>query len=183
MIDLLVRIGQGDESALRELQIRTGSQLACGIRRIVRDHGHTEEVLQDVYTYVWLHAREYRGDRGTPVSWLSMLARSRALDRFRKLRREGVTSEFDDRTRNRVASGPPREADDIWQHSHLRAGVRELTPELRYLISLAFYDGFSHSEIAAKTSLPLGTVKSRIRVALFQLRERMREEKNHAQAA
>jgi len=63
------------------------------------------------------------------------------------------------------------------------AGVRELTPEQRYLISLAFYDGFSHSEIAAKTGLPLGTVKGRIRVALFELRKRMREEKILAQAA
>jgi RNA polymerase sigma-70 factor (ECF subfamily) len=58
-----------------------------------------------------------------------------------------------------------------------------LTPEQRYLIGLAFYDGFSHSEIAAKTGLPLGTVKGRIRVALFRLRERMREENNPAQAA
>jgi RNA polymerase sigma-70 factor, ECF subfamily len=183
MRDLLVRIGQGDESALQELQVRTGNQLACSIWRIVKDHGHAEEVLQDVYTYVWLHAHEHRVDRGTPWLWLSMLARSRAIDRFRRLRREGVTVELDEQIRNRVASGPPRGAGDVCQHSHLRACVRELTPEQRYLIRLAFYDGFSHLEIAAKTGLPLGTVKSRIRVALFKLRERMVEEKNLVRAA
>ena len=180
MKDLLVRVGQGDESALRELQLRTRNQLVCGIRRIVKDHGHAEEVLQDVYTYVWLHAREYRGERGTPWSWLFMLASSRALDRFRRARREGLTTEFDEHIQNRV---PSREVHDIWQQSHLRAGVRQLTDEQRYLISLAFYDGFSHSEIAAKTGRPLGTVKSKIRAALLKLRETMPERKKLARAA
>ena len=112
MTGLLVRVGQGDESALRDLQLRTRNQLACNIRRIVKDSGHAEEVLQDVYTYVWLHAREYRGERGTPWSWLSMLAGSRALDCFRRVRREGLTTEFDEQILNRVVSGPSREVEN-----------------------------------------------------------------------
>jgi RNA polymerase sigma-70 factor (ECF subfamily) len=94
-----------------------------------------------------------------------------------------MTVEFDEQIGNTAVSGPAGEAGDISRHSRLRACVRELTPEQRFLIRLAFYDGFSHSEIAAKTGLPLGTVKSRIRAGLCQLRERMLEEKNLVRAA
>ncbi len=138
---------------------------------------HKEDVLQDVYTYILLHAREYRGDRGTPWAWLCMLARSRALDRFRKLKRERIDTEFDDGVRFHVVSEATREPAEVWQHSLIRSGVRELPEDQRYLIGLACSDGFTHSEIAALTGLPLGTVKSRIRSALISLRGWLPERK------
>ena len=90
LTDLLLRAGQGDEPALRDLQQGTRTWLAHYIRRIVKNRCDEEEVLQDVYTYIWLRAADYRGERGTPLAWLCVLARSRALDRVRRTRREGM---------------------------------------------------------------------------------------------
>jgi RNA polymerase sigma-70 factor (ECF subfamily) len=181
--DLLPRIGRGDESAMRELQVRTRTRVAYRIRRIVRDPGHAEEVLQDVYTYIWLHARDYRGERGSPWSWISMLARSRALDRFRQLRRESAETEFDEKVRGTTAPGSVPEIGDVWKYSQLQAGVLELPADQRHLIRMAFFYGFTHSEIALRTGVPLGTVKTRIRVALFRLREKLPAEKRLIRAA
>lgn len=132
--DLLPRIGYGDESALRELQIRTRARVNYRIRRIVKDPGHAEEVLQDVYTYIWIHAREYliqvdRGERGTPWSWICMLARSRALDRFRQLRRESAETGFDEKVHRTAARNAVSEIGDVWKYSHLQAAADFEAPE------------------------------------------------------
>jgi len=170
LADLLQRVGCGDEPALSDLQHHTRTWLTCSIRRIVKDPRHGEEVLQDVYTYVWQHASEYRNDRGTPWAWLAMLARSRALDRLRLTRRESKVVEFDDRVRPILPAGCSREPVEMWQGFVLQAGLRELSSDQRRLVRMAFFDGFSHSEIAEKTDMPLGTVKTRIRAALLRLR-------------
>jgi RNA polymerase sigma-70 factor, ECF subfamily len=174
--DLLPRIGYGDESAMEELQIRTRTRVAHRICRIVRDPGHAEEVLQDVYTYIWLHACDYRGERGTPWSWICMLARSRALDRFRQLRRESAETEFDEKIRPTTARDSVPEIRDVWKYAQLQAGVLELPTDQRNLIRMAFFYGFTHSEIALRTGAPLGTVKTRIRVALFRLHKKLSTE-------
>jgi len=172
LVEVLRRIGHGDEAALNELQQQTRLRLASSIIKIVRDPGHGEEILQDVYLYVWLHAGEYRRERGTPVAWLCMLARSRALDRLRATKRQCEVVEFNDRVRPMVPACVSREPVECFL---LRAGLGELTAEQRRLILLAFFDGFSHSEIAEKTRMPLGTIKTKIRMALTRLRARMTE--------
>jgi RNA polymerase sigma-70 factor (ECF subfamily) len=176
LMDLLRRAGHGDEPALRDFQQGTRTWLAHYIRRIVKDRCDQEEVLQDVYTYIWLHAAEYRGERGTPLAWLCVLARSRAPDRVRRTRRQRAAVEFDDQVRPMAPSGPLNEPAEVWQHSLLRTGLRELPAGQRRMIDMAFFDGFSHSEIAKRTGLPLGTVKTKIRAALVRLREKMSEE-------
>jgi RNA polymerase sigma-70 factor, ECF subfamily len=167
--NLLRRIAAGHESALSDLQQHTRTWLASRIQRIVRDPWHGEEVLQDVYTYVWLHAADYRGERGTPAAWLSMLARSRALDRFRSTRREPLAAEFNDDVLSAVTTGSV----EVWRNSRLRMALLELPASQHQLIALAFFDGLSHSEIADRTDMPLGTVKTRIRCALIRLREKI----------
>jgi RNA polymerase sigma-70 factor (ECF subfamily) len=99
-----------------------------------------------------------------------MLARSRALDRLRLTRRESKVVEFDDRVRPILPAGCSREPVEMWQGFVLQAGLRELSSDQRRLVRMAFFDGFSHSEIAEKTDMPLGTVKTRIRAALLRLR-------------
>ena len=156
LVDLLRRAGGGDEAALSDLQRLTRNLLAHCIRRIVKDPWREEEVLQDVYTYIWQHAAEYRNERGTPWAWFYTLARSRAIDSIRRSRREPVAVELDDGVRAVVRVGASREPVEIWQHSQVRTGVRELMPDQRRLIDMAFYDGFSHAEIAERTGIPLG---------------------------
>ena len=173
LMDLLRRAGRGDETALRDLQQLTRHLLAHCIRRFVKDPWREEEVLQDVYTYIWQHADEYRKERGTPWAWFCTLARSRAIDSIRRTRREPVAVEFDDSVRPNVRVDASREPVEIWQHSQVRKGVRELPSDQRRLIDMAFFDGFSHAEIAERTGIPLGTVKTKIRSALSVLREKL----------
>jgi len=173
LIDLLRRAGRGDETALREMRHLTQHLLAHCIRRFVKDHWREEEVLQDVYTYIWQHANEYRRERGTPWAWFCTLARSRAIDSIRRTRREPLAVELDDRVRPVVRVDASREPVEIWQHSHVRKGVRELPSDQQRLIDMAFFDGFSHAEIAKRTGIPLGTVKTKIRSALTVLRKKL----------
>jgi len=173
VIDLLRRAGGGDETALRDLQQLTRRLLAHCIRRFVKDPWREEEVLQDVYTYVWQHADDYRKERGTPWAWFCTLARCRAVDSIRRTRREPVAVEWDDSVRPVVRVYASREPVEIWHHSQVRKGVRELPSDQRRLIDMAFFDGFSHAEIAERTGIPLGTVKTRIRSALTVLRKKL----------
>ena len=177
LADLLRRVGNGDEPALGDLQQQTRTSLARSIRRILTDPWHGEEILQDVYTYVWRHAAEYRDDRGTPSAWLHMLARSRALDRLRLTRRDRGAVEFDEQDGSAPSICPLREPNEAWRRFHVRTGLEELPAEQKLLLHMAFFAGFSHSEIAARTGTPLGTVKTKIRKALLTLRETMAETK------
>jgi RNA polymerase sigma factor (sigma-70 family) len=99
-----------------------------------------------------------------------MLARSRALDRFRRTRWERTSTEFDDQVRPVIPAQSSREPSEVWRHTQLRTALRALPTAERRLLEMAFYDGFSHSEIAQRTGMPLGTVKTRIRAALTRLR-------------
>lgn len=183
LTDLVRRAGSGEEWALRDLRQETRTFLSYSIRKIVRDPRDEEEVLQDVYTYVWMHGAEYRSDRGTPATWLCMLARSRALDRFRRTRWDRHSTEFDDQVRPLIPCESSPEPTEVWQYTMVRTALRELSASEQELLRLAYFEGFSHSEIAAKTGLPLGTVKTKIRVALIRLREKMDGEEKLPRAA
>jgi RNA polymerase sigma-70 factor (ECF subfamily) len=173
LLDLLRRTGRADETAMRDLQELTRQLLANRIRRFVKDRWREEEVLQDVYVYIWQHADEYRKERGTPCAWFCTLARSRAIDSIRRTRREGFAVELNDSVRTAARADASREAVEIWHHSRVRKGLRELPSDQRRLIGMAFFDGFSHTEIAERTGIPLGTVKTRIRSALTVLRGKL----------
>jgi RNA polymerase sigma-70 factor (ECF subfamily) len=177
LAELLRRVGSGDEPALGDLQQQTRTWLACSIRRIVKDPWHGQEVLQDVYTYVWRHAAQYRDDRGTPSAWLHMLARSRALDRRRMALRDKEDVEFNEQERHTVPAASSHELTGDWRGFEVQTGLRELPADQRRLLLMAFFDGFSHTEIAARTGAPLGTVKTKIRRALITMRETLEERK------
>jgi len=180
--DMLRRIGDGDESALRELQLLTRKRVAGYVGRIVKDHQDAEEVIQDVYTYIWLHARNYRGERGTPWSWIYMLARSRALDRFRRLRRDNAETEFAEGVVSAVAGNPFPEP-GVGKYAHLQACVLELPPGQRDLIRMAFFYGYRQHEISGRMGVPLGTIKSRVRAALSALRGKLLAQERPVRAA
>ena len=167
LLELIMRIGRGDEAALLELRRQTEPKLIGSILRIVKNRCTAEEILQDVYTYVWIRANHYDPNRGQPLAWLLTLCRSRAIDSFRRNRREAVCIEFDDLIRFNLEV----QSQHAEISNRLRETVHELGPQQRHYIDLAFFQGFTHSEIAARTGLPIGTVKGRIRKALRQLKE------------
>jgi RNA polymerase sigma-70 factor (ECF subfamily) len=163
--ELLRRMARQDQDAMAEFHAITKSMLRACIRRLVRDPWNAEEVLQDTYRCIWMNAGVYRPDRGAPSAWIHMIARSRALDALRRSRGECPQS-LDDR--HELASF--RKMEPVQPFGSIHGLVQQLPAPHRELLRLAFYEGYSHAEIADETGVPLGTVKTRIRVALKQLR-------------
>jgi RNA polymerase sigma-70 factor (ECF subfamily) len=174
---LIADVHRGDERALAALYDATVGKLYGLASAILRSTDDAEDVVCETYAYVWANAARYDDSRGNVLAWLLMLCRSRALDRLR--RRRAHTATLDQMQLTHVSS-PAQEPEDVLsvvqQHTTMYAALAMLTPERRRLISLAFLHGLSHQEIAERTGLPLGTVKSHVRRALAQLREALGDE-------
>ena len=129
---------------------------------VLRNSCDAEEVTVDVYRQVWNRARSYTLDRGSVAAWLTIMARSRAIDKRRSLggaQKNEPFSEALNRQLGDVAPNPETQASDVQQKSRLVKALALLPPEQAALMRLAFFSGMSHSEIAVYTELPLGTVK------------------------
>ena len=141
--------------------------------RILGDATEAEDIVQEVFSQAWKQAARYNASRGAVGAWLLTLARSRAIDRLRAKRaRPGDVS--DERVAGQlVDAGPP--ADSLVLSSEQVARVRAALDELpllqRAAIELAYYEGLTHAEIADRLEQPLGTVKTRIRLAMLKLRD------------
>ena len=171
--ELVRRIAAGDAAALSELY-DASSRYVYGIcLRVLRDSADAEEVTLDVYTQAWRQAARFDADRGEPLAWLLMLARSRAIDRLRA--RGGVRRHEEDLEKVRDFASTlidPESGSALAQRaSTVRAALAGLPAEQREVIELAYFQGLTHTEIAEKLSQPLGTAKSRIRLALQRLRQ------------
>lgn len=162
-----------DERALAALYDATFSRVFGLVKRIVRDTALAEEVVEDAYFQVWRQAVRFDAARGKPLTWLLGMARSRAIDALRREARF-QHDDLDDDTAPEPASpaAPFDELLDLARHrADLHQALMLLGAQPRQLVSLAFFRGLSHEEIAEQTCLPLGTVKSQIRRALMSLRQ------------
>jgi len=173
---LIARVEARDADALAALYDMYAARLLGLATRILGDTGEAEEVLQEVFLFVWRAAATFDPARGSVLAWLLVATRSRAIDRLRTRRpaaRAGLTRV------DRVPDKPdPRdvEADSAsreWE-TLCRAAIAELPPEQRLALELAYFEGLTHQEISQKTSTPLGTVKTRVRLGLMKLKDRIR---------
>ena len=179
---LLARAGLGDRAAFATLYERTSSHLLAVVLRINRDRAHAEDILQEVYVNVWRAAQSFDAAQSQPLTWLTSIARNRAIDSLRRqqtqpqLQTFHTTSTNDDEdpdvydTVADDAAGPLdllSRASDARALSHCLQG---LSAQQRQSVALAFYDGLSHAEVAEKLRQPLGTVKSWVRRALQSLK-------------
>ncbi len=165
---LLERIGGGDRAAFRSLyDLRSGRLYAVALR-ITRQTALASDAMHDAFLQVWRNAARFDPERGNPEAWLVSLVRYRALDIARRRGREvsddGMPEAVDPEPDALARLSQGREA------RALHACLAGLAEERRRLIVLAFVDGLSHSEVAARTEVPLGTVKSWIRRGLLALR-------------
>jgi len=171
---LVGRMAGGDHLALGELYDRHARLLYSLALRIVGERADAEDVLQDAFSQVWRQAARFEAARGTVVGWLVTVTRSRALDRLRHRRVRPEAGSDVDRAARDLAD--PAVAIDLQlvtaeQAARVRQALAELPPEQRLPLELAYYDGLSQSEIAAKLSVPLGTIKTRMRQTLRKLRD------------
>ena len=174
---LLARIAAEDAAALGELYDRYGRVVFGVLYRLLGVPEPAEEVAQDAFHAVWRRAATYRRDRGSVRTWLLAIARNAAIDwrrtKGKRIEREAAIDEAaelveETRVDDRVIASLRAE--------RVRAAVAALPEEQRVVLSLAFWSGFSQSEIAERTGTPLGTVKSRVRLAMMKLRERLQLE-------
>jgi len=166
-------MARGEGDAVAELYDRHARPIYSLALRILGDATEAEDIVQEVFSQAWRQAARYSASRGAVAAWLMTLARSRAIDRLRAKRaRPGDVS--DERVAGQlVDAGPP--ADSLVLSSEQVARVRAALDELpllqRAAIELAYYEGLTHAEIADRLEQPLGTVKTRIRLAMLKLRD------------
>jgi RNA polymerase sigma-70 factor (ECF subfamily) len=170
---LLSRLLQKDVSAFEQLYDRHARLVYGLVLRILQQASTSEEVVQDVFLQLWRNADQYDSSRGPFVPWLCTMARNRALDQLRlkserQRRREDQPEELPSVV---VAPDYEKALDEKRRAERVRALMASLTPQQKKAIELAYFEGLSHSEIAATLKEPLGTVKSWIRNGLLRLKE------------
>lgn len=171
-------VAKGRAEALGHLYRETVPILNGMAMRMLANPADAEEVVLEVYEQVWRSAATYDASRSRVLWWLSMLTRSRALDRLRAVKRRSAVEEPATEVLSFHASGdlPEHAALDSERNNLVRAALADLTPDQRQAVELAFFSELSHSEIAAKLDIPLGTIKTRIRTALRRLRDELGED-------
>lgn len=181
---LLGRTGLGDRAAFATLYERTSSHLYAVVLRINRDRAQAEDVLQEVYVNVWRAAKTFEAAQSQPLTWLTSIARNRAIDSLRRSQArpqlqshgafEGASDAEDESVYDTMADGAPGPLDLLSRAADARAlstCMERLSTAQRQSIALAFFHGLSHAEIAAQMRQPLGTVKSWVRRALLVLKD------------
>lgn len=167
---LLARAGQGDSRAFAQLYEHTSPRLFGLCVRMLRDRHEAEEVLQEVFVTVWRRAGDYDAELAAATTWLVTLTRNKAIDRLRQKRARAPLAIVDFDTLAHEGPGPTADAQASQEYERLRRCLETLEPQDRHSIREAFFSGATYKELADRLQVPLGTMKSRIRRALAQLR-------------
>jgi len=176
----LQRVATGDAGGLGALYDRHGRAVYSLALRILGDQGDAEEVAQDVFAQAWRRAGQYDQARGTVAAWLLVMARTRAIDRFRarRVRPEGRVQDDADLTLQQLPATGPDAASELLaaeRGQRVRRALEDLPFLQRVAIELAYFEGLSQREIAERLEQPLGTVKTRMRLGLLKLRDALVE--------
>jgi RNA polymerase sigma factor (sigma-70 family) len=177
-VELIHQIAEGDQSSLSLLYDRYSRVIYTIAYRILKSPEESEEIVLDVFTQVWKIAKNYNSQKARVDTWLFMLTRSRALDRLRNHARfdKAVNASEEALMRSLPTDSPEHDAIIQERSIYIKSCLDNLPTEQRLALELAYFSGLSHSEIAAKTGISLGTVKTRIRLGLKKLREMIGDE-------
>lgn len=172
LADLVRRSGLGHEDAFAELYDLTGSRVYGVILRVMRSSDQAAEVTQEVFVEIWRTCTRYRPDRGAVLTWMLTIAHRRSVDRVRSAqsrtdREERYSRQTVTRPHDEVAESVERRGET----DRVRSGLAHLTELQREAVTLAYFGGYSQSQIAELLQVPLGTVKTRMRDGLIKLRD------------
>lgn len=175
---LLDRIAHKDAAAFQEFYRRYGGLVFSTIAKVLNDHHDTEDIMQEVMVQLWQKAHLYEPRKGKPLTWVTTMAKNRAIDRIRsKQRRARLNDDFG--AEHKVTQPEFDESgQEILQQKErdtlLRRAVTKLTPDQQEAIKLTYFNGLTQAEVAERLHEPLGTVKARIRRGVNRLEDLMR---------
>ncbi len=173
-LHLIQRTASGDASALEELYARYSTAVYSLARYMLRNEASAEDATQDVFLNIWTKSATYKPERGAPRSWLMSVAHNKIIDIIRSRRRHlNMGDQKDYETLDLLPSGnraTEEQAELNLEGDRIRRALETLPDPQRAAIVLAYFEGYSQSEIAAKLGVPLGTVKTRMRLAMQKLR-------------
>jgi RNA polymerase sigma-70 factor, ECF subfamily len=168
---LVALVARGDEDALAELYDRV-SRVAYGLAlRVLRDERHAEDAVQEAFLQVWRSAATFRAERAKASTWILTLVHRRAVDLVRREERRQADPLTDD---SAAGEAPEQTEEAAWlrfERERVQSALRQLPDVQREALELAYYGGFSQSELAERLGVPLGTIKSRMFAGLARLRE------------
>lgn len=167
---LLCDIARGNKTAFKSYYERHAGRLLGYVLRVTKDRALAEDVVQDVFTSIWQKASSYRAEQGSPLAWMYMIARHKLVDRWRR-RTPGTepgTSETERPLQALVQADPELSMS-------LERALEALSQEQRQAVELAVLGGYTHEEAAVALAVPLGTFKSRVRMALHHMRALLTE--------
>ena len=171
---LLERVAQGDQQAFSDLYDLVAPRVFGLVKRLLRDHAQSEEVTQEIFLEIWQTATRFDPNKGGATTWILTMTHRRAVDRVRSSQ-----SSRDRDTRigirdHKVDYDDVSETIEIRiEHERVEKAMTRLTELQRQAVSLAYYGGYSHSEVAAMLSVPIGTVKTRLRDGMIRLRDEL----------
>lgn len=180
-VELIGLVIRSEPAALSELYDRYSRLVFSIAYSLVGDYATTEEITQDVFVRVWERASQYRADQGKVSTWLISIARHRSIDMLRRqgARPDDHTVSWAESTIDGMPSDDnPEEAAELsLQRQRVRAAIAQLPEDQKRALALAYFNGYTHRQIAERLDQPLGTVKTRIRLAMQKLRQLLKDEK------
>lgn len=169
---LLSAAARGDEQAFAQLYDLTSSRVYGMVLRVIRDAAQAAEVTQDIYLEVWRQSARFDSNKGAVLPWLLMIAHRRAVDRVRSAQSAVVRDDkYAVLTEERPYDSVSEQVQTSLDAQRVRKVLGDLTPAQREAVSLAYFGGYTHSEVAELLKIPLGTVKTRIRDGLIRMRD------------
>lgn len=184
LLAALQQMARGEHPALGSCYDIMGPVVFSLAVRMLRDRPAAEDVTQDIFVQVWRQAANYDTTRGSPEAWIMMIARTRILDRLRSRSAGIILKPVGDNLPDApdAEDWPEDMAISREDAANVRRALAELPHDQRHAIELAFFDGLTHVEISEKLSVPLGTIKTRIRLGLLKIRDQLRELMGEEQA-
>ena len=171
LVKLLAAVSQGDRAAFERLYAATRAKLYGVVLRILRRHDLADEVMQETYLKIWSSAGQYNPTLASPITWMVTIARNRAIDIVRK-RSEASLEEEPEAMEVAAETPNPLAAREMTEDlKRLLACIGHLEPDRQKLVLLAYYNGLSREQLAARLSTPVNTIKTWLRRALIEIRE------------
>jgi RNA polymerase sigma-70 factor (ECF subfamily) len=172
--DLLGLVADGDQAAFGQLYDQSSGRVLGLVRRLLKDHAQSEEVTQEIFLEIWQNAKRYDPAKGSATTWILTMAHRRAVDRIRSSQ---STRDRDNRIGLRdmeTEYDSVSESVEITvEHERVGQALKRLTQLQRQAVTLAYYGGYSHSEVAEMLKVPIGTVKTRLRDGMIRLRDEL----------